>query len=662
MAEAGVIREFLVSLGWSVDRAGEQRFEQALKGAQTAALAVVGSLTGIVASVAKVAQSYEQLYYSSQRAQSSAQGMQAFAYAVGQMGGSAEAARGSLQAMGNFLRSNPGGESFIARLGVQTRDAHGELRDTADVMQDLAKQFQTEPYYQAKAQAGVLGIDENTLQAMRRGLGQFGSEYRDIYRRAGVDQNQAARSSATFMQQLRSLGLVFQALRDKVAISLERGVGGDIVRFRKLMLENFDRITDIIVRATRFVLALGDALAQLFGRGVGILSDLWDHFNNLDQSTRTWIVTIGALGVAWRLLNRGFLATPLGRLLAIGGAIIALYDDYKTWKAGGTSLIDWAQWKPGIDAAMDALHQIGVLFDDMWPRAQRWLTPLVTFLRNELRTTFLQTIHLIGGVAKALDDLLHRRWSAAWNDVKETRAALHKDAEDEGPGLRRMLGDYGGMVGLPQRAENGLAYLLGQGFDRTHALAILGNLQQESGLSTSARNGTHAGLAQWDEPRQKAILEGTGIDVTKAGYIDQLKALVWEIRQGGEKGAGKRFMETSGLEAATGFFAKNIERSGENPGDLGFDRRIAYARAMDSRYVVTGGSDGKPISVTANIPPGQNVAPPANQSTGQPVTVTQINHITVNGSHNPEQTGQSILRVQNQASANLVRNAKTRLM
>ncbi|WP_336764170.1 hypothetical protein [Asaia sp. VD9] len=652
MAEAGVIREFLVSLGWSVDRAGEQRFEQALKGAQTAALAVVGSLTGIVASVAKVAQSYEQLYYSSQRAQSSAQGMQAFAYAVGQMGGSAEAARGSLQAMGNFLRSNPGGESFIARLGVQTRDTHGELRDTADVMQDLAKQFQAEPYYQAKAQAGVLGIDENTLQAMRRGLGQFGNEYRDIYRRAGVDQNQAARSSATFMQQLRSLGLVFQALRDKVAISLERGVGGDIVRFRKLMLDNFDRITDIIVRATRFVLALGDALAQLFGRGVGILSDLWDHFNNLDQSTRTWIVTIGALGVAWRLLNRGFLATPLGRLLAIGGAIIALYDDYKTWKAGGTSLIDWAQWKPGIDAAMDALHQIGVLFDDMWPRAQRWLTPLVTFLRNELRTTFLQTVHLIGGVARALDDLLHRRFAAAWKDVKETRAALHEDAEDEAPGLQKMVRTYGSMVadklGMPRGIRN----------NNPGNLVFVG--QKDAHLEAGTADPRFAEFAT-PQAGLNAMADQLRLYMSR-DHINTVKGIISKWAPSSDNNDTASYI-TSVANAMHVSATQALDP--DNAGQLSelmhaiTKRENGYDPYKDKEYQFA-------LSRMDHVQPRVDERPKAPETTSiasaKPVTVTQTNHITVNGSHNPEQTGQSILRAQNQASANLVRNAKTRLM
>jgi hypothetical protein len=35
------------------------------------------------------------------------------------------------------------------------------------------------PYYRANQYAQMLGMDENTLMAMRRGIGQFSAEYRN---------------------------------------------------------------------------------------------------------------------------------------------------------------------------------------------------------------------------------------------------------------------------------------------------------------------------------------------------------------------------------------------------------------------------------------------------------------------------------------------------
>lgn len=187
MASSSVIQEFLVGLGWKIDEQGQQRFIEALETVKKTALAVTASFMGVVVAVSKVAESYNQLEFSSDRAQSTVAGMQQLAFAVSQVGGNAEAARASLQSIGNFLRSSPGAESFIQRLGVNTRDAEGRLRDTSMIMQDLSSQFKTMPYWQAKASAGVLGIDENTLQAMMRGLGNFGKQYSDIYKAVGVN-------------------------------------------------------------------------------------------------------------------------------------------------------------------------------------------------------------------------------------------------------------------------------------------------------------------------------------------------------------------------------------------------------------------------------------------------------------------------------------------
>ncbi len=67
------------------------------------------------------------------------------------------------------------------------------------------------------------------------------------------------------------------------------------------------------------------------------------------------IQTLGGLLVAWRLLNAAMLASPVSWVLALAAAILLLYDDYRTWKEGGKSLIDWKQWEPAIEKAKAAI-------------------------------------------------------------------------------------------------------------------------------------------------------------------------------------------------------------------------------------------------------------------------------------------------------------------
>jgi len=358
MASSSVIQEFLVGLGWKIDEQGQQRFIEALETVKKTALAVTASFMGVVVAVSKVAESYNQLEFSSDRAQSTVAGMQQLAFAVSQVGGNAEAARASLQSIGNFLRSSPGAESFIQRLGVNTRDAEGRLRDTSMIMQDLSSQFRTMPYWQAKASAGVLGIDENTLQAMMRGLGNFGKQYSDIYKAVGVNQDQAARKSVKFMRQFNLTAVAIKALRDRVAVSLMDGIGGDIVKFRNLLISHSREITDAIEKISRFVIDLSEKLFRMFSEGVDAISGLYNQFMKLDDGSLGWIKTLGELYLGWVVLSTALKATPLGIVFLLGAFILSLYNDYKKWKDGSKSLIDWEKWKPGIDAFTKSIENI----------------------------------------------------------------------------------------------------------------------------------------------------------------------------------------------------------------------------------------------------------------------------------------------------------------
>ncbi|MBJ9021179.1 lytic transglycosylase, partial [Citrobacter farmeri] len=62
--------------------------------------------------------------------------------------------------------------------------------------------------------------------------------------------------------------------------------------------------------------------------------------------------------VAWRLLNSAFLASPIGIVMMLAGALVLLYDDYKTWKEGGDSLIDWEKWAPGVNEALKNIKEL----------------------------------------------------------------------------------------------------------------------------------------------------------------------------------------------------------------------------------------------------------------------------------------------------------------
>lgn len=106
---------------------------------------------------------------------------------------------------------------------------------------------------------------------------------------------------------------------------------------------------------------------------------------SLDKSTKQLIGLFGALTLALKILNSTFWMSPIGLITALAAAIALLWEDYKTWKEGGQSLIDWAKWKPEVDAALK--------------------------MTRDLKKT-------VGDLAKALAKLLNidpKSWSLKWD-------------------------------------------------------------------------------------------------------------------------------------------------------------------------------------------------------------------------------------------------------
>ncbi|EKG7160992.1 lytic transglycosylase catalytic [Escherichia coli] len=356
---AETIKDFLVSLGFSVDDAGAKKFGSVLAGTTAnvikMGLAVEGVALSVVAFTAKIASGLDNLYWASQRTGATVQGIQSIGYAVSQVGGSVDAARSSLESLSRFIRNNPGAEGFLNRLGVQTRDASGNMRDMAAIFTGVGQKLSSMPYYRANQYAQMLGIDENTLMAMRRGVGQFSAQYSEMVKAIGFNADQAALSSNRFMTSLKSLGEMAGMARDKIGSNLADGLAGQIDNLRKKIIENFPKIEVTITKVIKGILWLGEIVGRVAFRIVDGVGDIIEWWGKLDAETKTLIEVIGGLVVAMRILNSTFWMSPIGLITGLIVALGLLWEDYKTWKEGGNSLIDWEKWQPAIDKAKDAI-------------------------------------------------------------------------------------------------------------------------------------------------------------------------------------------------------------------------------------------------------------------------------------------------------------------
>ncbi|HDR2510154.1 TPA: transglycosylase SLT domain-containing protein [Enterobacter roggenkampii] len=402
---ADTIKDFLVSLGFDIDQAGANKFEAVLKGVTANVLkvgaVVEGAALSIVGFTTQIANGLDKIYWASQRTGASVQGIKALGYAASQTGASAESAMSSLEGLAGFMRSNPGAEGFLNRLGVQTRDASGKMRDTAAIFTGVGQKLNNMPYYRAKQYAQMLGIDENTLMAMRRGMNGFTADYQSMLQKTGFNADKAAVQSNKFMTSMRGLTSLFGIMRDKIGSNLAGGLAGSLDTLRRQILDNFPKIEDTLTRVIKGVIWLANAFMRMAWRliqGAGSVIDWWKR---LDDGSKNLLKIFGALLVAWRLLNSAFLKSPIGIITTLILAIGLLYDDYKTWKEGGKSLIDWSKWQPEIEQAKKVFKWLRDKFLELKDNLGGWkntLTILFGFLAGAKLVSMLTGIgRLVAG-------------------------------------------------------------------------------------------------------------------------------------------------------------------------------------------------------------------------------------------------------------------------
>ncbi|EDQ8488684.1 lytic transglycosylase catalytic [Salmonella enterica] len=358
-SNADTIKDFLVSLGFDIDQAGASKFETVLKGVTANVMkvgaVVEGAALSVVGFTTKIANGLDKIYWASQRTGASVQGIKALGYAASQTGASAESAMSSLEGLAGFMRSNPGAEGFLNRLGVQTRDASGKMRDTASIFTGVGQKLNNMPYYRAKQYAQMLGIDENTLMAMRRGMNGFTADYQSMLQKTGFNADKAAVQSNKFMTSMRGLTSLFGIMRDKIGSNLAGGLAGSLDSLRRRILDNFPKIEETLTKVIKGVIWLANAFTRMAWRVIQAAGSVIDWWKKLDDGSKKFLMTIGAILIAWRLLNAAFLKSPIGLITTLILAIGLLYDDYQTWREGGNSLIDWEKWQPAIDKAKEAM-------------------------------------------------------------------------------------------------------------------------------------------------------------------------------------------------------------------------------------------------------------------------------------------------------------------
>lgn len=365
MADQDVIKEFLVQLGFKVDDKGQKKFTSGIDDATRAVTRLVTTITGaslaVAAGVSAFASNLEGLYFASQRIGASANSLRAADYAARDLGASAGEVRNSLEGLSRFMRDNPGGEGYLKSLGVQTRDANGNLRDTTDLLATLGQKLSAMPWYQAKQYAGLFGIDDNTLRAIQNPeFAQRLERNRSVLQNSGMDK--ATQDAHAFMEQLRGIGLQFESFSVQVQAALMEKLGPDLARFAVWFEQNGPMIADRIAEIAKAIVDMGEDAGPYLRQFV-------DFFVELDRATDGWSTKLIAAAAALRVLAGAGGVGSLAKGASVVGAGAGgfwLGSEINTWLDGvisektgrsatlGTWLYDQFNAEPSFEAGPSA--------------------------------------------------------------------------------------------------------------------------------------------------------------------------------------------------------------------------------------------------------------------------------------------------------------------
>lgn len=334
MSAAGVITEFLASVGFQAD---EKSLKSALLKVAGFGAAVQMMAVGIYAGLIKVASGEAEMARQAERLGTTSDKIQELGYIAESSGVKIDVVTKSLEAM---VSKNP------------------RIRDAAAAMELAGEKMKRMNEAQRRAYAARMGIDPSLIPALISDTEQLKGEFRAMYDVAKIDAKEAGEASKGFMSEIGKLNTMVGLLGKSVALTFIVRIRQDVEALRRAIMENFDKIKRVLEAVIAVVLRIAGVISAFAHRIIKWITGVVEWFDRLDDGQKKLVIGAGLLLAAWRLLNAGFLATPLGMLIAGLMAIVALVDDYLTYMEGGESYFDWSEWVDTIESSRAALAKV----------------------------------------------------------------------------------------------------------------------------------------------------------------------------------------------------------------------------------------------------------------------------------------------------------------
>lgn len=364
-----IINELVTKFSFVGNLRPQENFNQNLKSSIKLlggfAVGVKGSVGLLHAWTLGVTESIDPMVQLSRETGVSVASLQELGYAASQNGSSLDAVMSSTKEltkrMGEFARTGGGPASeALLQLGVNVRDASGEIKTADEVMLQLTGKLKA---FSSAEQADLLdklGIDNSLIQLMNQS-GDAIDSLREKARALGAVTKEQADAAASLNDSNTTLKFGLTALQNQVAVGLAPVIQNATEGFIEFLMAHKDLIRDGIKALSEGVIALGGFV---------------------DRMTPFILGAAAAFGV-WKVASVGLgavLGTIFSPVYLITGAIVGValaIDDLVVAFRGGNSVIrdfilDWTGFditpalQNGVAAVKDfvgeAVTQFKLLF------------------------------------------------------------------------------------------------------------------------------------------------------------------------------------------------------------------------------------------------------------------------------------------------------------
>jgi hypothetical protein len=368
------IKEFLIGVGFSTDQASLGKFTGGLAMATVAVTAVnkiimvaESAIKGLVNSVPELAAQYREMAKDAQNAGVSIGELNRLREMAPFLESSAEAVSGSLRSIASaagMAYMGIGRQKVIfEKLGISVKDANGKLKSSAVIMREVGEAMKGKERGEQKAVFERLGIDPTMIKALTTDVSGLTAEFDALA--DGIDLEKAAKESKELGININWLKYVTGKTREAFLSQFIGPVGKGI----KWVADQAKKYMPVIIEKMKPVVAWGVRI----GTAIAAVGKVWieagikiiKFLSDINDKTKGWAAAITIVIAAWKLLNLSFATSPIGIILELSAALALLYDDYKGFKEGKDSLIDWKELNPNIEWFIEKLNNIRLFLEDI---------------------------------------------------------------------------------------------------------------------------------------------------------------------------------------------------------------------------------------------------------------------------------------------------------